>query len=1046
MIAWFARNSVAANLLMFSIIMGGVLAIQTELTLEVFPDPEPDTVSISVVLRSATPEDVELGIATRIEEAVQDIEGIDKITSVSVEGSTSISIELDDSYKARDILDDIKSRVDAINTFPADAEKPVVSLDTRLHAVIDVVISGNLAEDELLAFAEQTRDDLLRIDGITQVELSGVRDYEIAIELSQDLLRQYQLTLAEISTAIANSSVDISAGNMRTAGGDVLIRSKGQAYRRSDFERIVVKTNTDGSIIRLSDVATVSDGFEEEALSTVFNGKSAAFINVSRVGDQSALDVANKVKNYLDEQQASLPEGVYLGYWDDDSTILKSRLGTMRDSALEGAILVILLLALFLRPAIGFWVFIGIPVSFLGGVIIMSMMDISLNVMSAYGFIIALGLVVDDAIVTGENVYTHMRGSESSLQAAISGTQEVATPVTFGVLTTIAAFLPIAFIEGRMGQIFAAIPAVVIPVLLFSLVESKFVLPAHLAHLRVKNNSDELSAWSRWQSRFASRFEQSIVHFYKPALKVATAHRYTTLAAFVGAFALIIALISSGWMRFVFFPNIEGERGTASLTMPVGTPFEITDAYINRISAAARELQEKYRDPESGNSPIVNILTLTGSSGSGRGASSNVGTVSFEMTPSEERIGSISTSALVNEWRDSVGNIPGTESLTYNSSLFRAGDPINVQLSGKSLATLEEVGNRVTEQLSTYDGVFDIADSLSDGKEELHVELTPQGYVLGLSRSDVVGQIGNAYKGSQAQRIQRGRDDIRVLVRLPRSERNNIESLNNMLITTPAGGEVPLSHVATLIPGKGPSRIMRIDGYRVLSITADVLKEQVNMTALNSDLTAYLDQLLQQFPGITYTLEGEAREQRESFGSMQSGVIAVLFVIYCLLALPLRSYTLPLVVMSVIPFGLIGAVLGHWLLDSDLTLQSVLGMMALIGVLVNDSLVLVDYCNQRLRAGDTLENAIIDSGVSRFRPVFLTSATTFFGLLPLLMERSIDAQFLIPMAISLGFGIIFATVITLILVPTNLLIARDLGRLLKGRSHTDPVAGDVHKI
>lgn len=1028
MIRWFAGNPVAANLLMFCIIVGGLLSIATELTLEVFPDSDPDTISISVPLRSATPEDVELGVATRIEEAVMDIEGIDQITSVSVEGSTSVLLELDDGYEPREVLDDVKGRVDAISTFPAEAEQPVISLAVRKRAVIDVVVAGKLAEDELLDFAEKVREDLLRIDDITQVELSSVRNYEIAIEPAQDRLRQYGLTLRDLSAAIAASSQDISAGNLRTAGGDVLLRSKGQAYRRSEFERIVVKTNPDGSIIRLKDVATVLDGFEEESLQTEFNGLPAVFVKVYRIGDQSALSVANKVKSYLVERQPTLPEGVRLEYWDDDSTILKSRLGTMLNGGLEGAVLVILLLTLFLRPAIGFWVFVGIPVAFLGGIIVMGLMGTSLNIASSYGFVIVLGLVVDDAIVTGENVYTHLRGSESGLEAAVRGTEEVAVPVTFGVLTTIAAFLPIAFLEGHMAAIFGVVPAVVIPVLLFSLIESKFVLPAHLAAIRLRGADASQGRWSQWQNKFASGFERAIMRYYQPLLRTAVTHRYTTLAAFVGVLFLILAMIASGWTRFVFFPNVEGETGRAELTMPVGTPFAATDNIIRRIGAQAQALQEKYRD-EDGNSPIINILTETGSAG-GRGASPHLGRVSFELTPAEQRSPDMSTSRLVKEWRERVGAVAGAESLTFRYSRIRAGDPINIQLTGNSLETLNRVGEEVKAQLTNYAGVFDIADSLSDGKEELHIELTEQGHVLGLTRNDLVNQVGTAYKGAEAQRIQRGRDDIRVLVRFPRGERSTLETLNSMQIETPQGGMVPLSHVAKLTPDKGPSRITRVDGYRVLSVTADVEKDQVNMTALQDNLNTYMQGLLQQYPSIDYTMEGEAREQRETFGSMQTAIVLVVFAIYCLLALPLRSYVQPLVVMSVIPFGLIGAVIGHWLLGQSLTLQSLLGMMALVGVLVNDSLVLVDYCNQKLRQGQDLATAVLNAGVARFRPVFLTSMTTFLGLLPMLLERSTTAQFIIPMGISLAFGILFATLITLILVPTNLLIAQDIKRLL----------------
>ena len=1013
---------------MVTIILGGLLAMKTELTLEVFPDAEPDTIRVSVPLRGATPEDVELGIATRIEEAVKDLEGVDKIISTSREGATSVLIEVDEDSDPREILDDVKSRVDAINTFPADAEKAVISLATRSFGVIDVVISGSHSEEEIINFAETVRDDLLRTGKITQADLSSVRNYEIAVEASQDRLREFDLTLSDLSTAIRRSSVDISAGNLRAAGGDVLIRSKGQAYRRDDFESIVVKTNPDGSIIRLRDVARVDDGFEEDALSSRFNGRNAAFVQISRVGDQSALEIGELVRNYIAERQANLPEGMSLSYWDDDSKYLKDRLGILLNSAVMGTILVILLLTLFLRPSVAIWVFIGIPVSFLGAIMVMGLMGIPLNVMSAFGFIVVLGIVVDDAIVTGESVYTHLRKSESGVEAAVNGTREVAIPVTFGVLTTMVAFSPLLFIEGRLGDVFAPIPAVVVPVLLFSLIESKFVLPAHLQHVKLKGGSNRFAAFSDWQQRFADGFEAGILRYYHPMLKRCTTYRYTTLAIFVGAFVLIIALVVSGWARFVFFPKIEGETATATLQMPVGTPFKVTDAYIQRIAGAASQLQEKYRDPETGESIILNVLSVTGA-GFGRGSSgSHLGRVQFEMTPAEGRSSDQTPGSPVIEWRKLVGVLPGAEALTFRAFRFRAGDPVNIQLSGNSFERLSEVAEQVKDKLGTYSAVYEIADSLSDGKEELRIELKPAGHVLGLTRADLVNQVGNAFKGLQAQRIQRGRDDIRVLVRFPQGERRTIDTLNEMLISAPAGVQVPLSHVATLTPGRGPSEIKRIDGYRVLNVTAEIDKEKTNAVVLNAELVDYLDQLLLLYPDIRYTMEGEAEAQRDSFGSLQSGVIAVFFVIYCLLALPLRSYTQPLIIMSVIPFGIIGAVIGHWIMGRDLSILSIHGMLALVGVLVNDSLVLVDYINQRRRSGHALKEAVLLSGVARFRPVFLTSVTTFFGLAPLMLEKSVSAQFLIPMAISLGFGILFATFVTLLLVPTNILIADDIKR------------------
>jgi multidrug efflux pump subunit AcrB len=1031
MISWFARNSVAANLLMAAIIIGGVVSINNGVRLEVFPDFGTDTISVRVPLRGATPEDVELGVAIRIEEAVQDLEGIDRIVSRSIEGSTSVSIEIDSDYDPREMLDDVKGRVDAINTFPADTEKPIISLAVRTFDVIDVVVAGDYSEAEIRIFAEQIRDELLRREAITQAELDSVRRYEIAIEASQDRLREFNVTLADISNAIRGSSVDLSAGNVRTEGGDVLIRSKGQAYRRGDFESIVVKTNPDGSIVRVSDIAVVQDGFEEDSLQARFNGNFAAFIGVKRTGNQSDLEVAAAVKEYIAERNETLPAGLELSTWNDASVRLADRLGILSQSLMQGGILVIILLTLFLRPAISLWVFLGIPISFLGAFILMNIFDISLNQMSAFGFIIVLGIVVDDAIVTGENVYRHMQTGDNSLSAAIHGTKEVAIPVTFGILTTIAAFMPLIFIEGMLGSFFAPVPMVVIPVLLFSLVESKLILPAHLAHVKLKKFKSNEKGFSAWQQRFADGFEKKILKYYQPALDFTLKNRYSTLAGFTGVLIIMIMLVSSGWTRFVFFPSLDGETATATLVMPVGTPFEVTARHTEKIVAAANELQEKYKDAAEGGL-IPSIFSSVGTSR--RSNASNLATVRFETAPLQERNIEIATGQIVNEWRQLVGLIPGAETLNYRASYFRPGEPIDVQFSGNSLESLSQIGEEVKEQLATYPGVFEIADSLSDGKEELRIELSPQGYLVGLTRSDIVRQVSQAFKGLEAQRIQRGRDDIRVLVRYPIDERDTLASLNEMLITAPNGRLIPLSNVATLSPGKGPSQITRIDRFRVLNVTADLDKDRTNMVVLQADLTDFINSILPRYPGITYKMEGEQRQQRESFGSLTSGLIILVFVIYALLALPLKSYVQPLIVMSVIPFGIIGAIIGHWIMGYPVSFLSSLGLMALMGVVINDSLVLTDYVNQQHRHGEQLIDAVKRAGVARFRPVMLTSLTTFFGLVPLLMERSSAANFLIPMAISLGFGILFATLITLILIPTNIMIVADIRRYFRAKS------------
>ncbi|MGK0305704.1 MAG: multidrug efflux pump subunit AcrB [Gammaproteobacteria bacterium] len=1023
MIAWFARNHVAANLLMITILFAGIYSLTSRIPLEVFPSFESDTINVSVTLRGATPKDTELGVAILVEEAVQDLEGIEQIISVSSEGSARISIDVDSDYDPREMLADIKSRVDAINNFPADAENPVISLAQRTREVIAVTISGVYGEKEINEFAEHVRDDLLRIPGITQVALSGVRDYEIALEIPQDRLRQYGLTLAQVSIAVANSSSDISAGNIKTEGGDVLIRSKGQAYRKDEFANIPIKTNSDGSILRLKDIADIQDGFEESPIRTRFNGKQAAFIDVYRIGQQSAVEVADKVKEYLKDKQPLMPQGYELSYWDDDSQIVKNRIATLSGSALQGGILVLLLLTLFLRPAIAFWVFIGIPVSFMGAFLAMPFFGVTLNIMSLFGFILVLGIVVDDAIVTGENIYTHLRTAESGEEAAIKGTLEVATPVTFGILTTVAAFLPFAFIEGNRGALFAQIPVVVIPVLIFSLIESKFVLPSHLKRIKLRNEKPAKgNRLAQWQQGFADGFERAILRYYQPLLAFSLRHKLATLATFVGTFSIILALLMSGWTKFVFFPRVPSETVRASLTMTTGTTFEVTNQYIIKMSDKAEELREKYIDADTGQSVILNVLESTG----GRGGSSNVGSVRFEIIPPEQRESSITSADLVSEWRELIGPIPGAESITYRAEIGRSSDPIDVQLSGNSQATLQEIADQIKTRLATYPTVFEIADSLSDGKEELQIELTQQGKALGLTRVNVSNQVRNAFFGSQVQRIQRGRDDVRVMVRLPISERRSLSDLQNILIQTPSDGSVPLSHVATLIPGKSPSQITRIDRFRTVSVTADVEKLNTNMTVLQAELTEFVQQLVNQYPGVTWKMEGEAREQRESFSSLAVGLLMVFFAIYLLLAIPFKSYIQPIIVMSVIPFSMIGAVMGHWLMGMELTIMSILGMLALVGVVVNDSLVLVDFINKKRLVGGTLMDAVMIAGASRFRPIMLTSLTTFFGLMPLLFEKSTQAQFLIPMAVSLGFGILFATFITLILVPINYMLVEKL--------------------
>ncbi|MEH6444441.1 MAG: efflux RND transporter permease subunit [Oceanospirillaceae bacterium] len=1042
MIEWFTKNHVAANLLMLAIIILGIFSLKARIPFEVFPSFESNTITTSVSLSGATAQDIEQSVTLLIEEAVADLEGIETITSYSTEGRTVVYMKVDAAYDKRNILADVKSRIDAINDFPENAKQPITQLSQRKREVISVSVFGDFSEQQIRRWGEKIRDDLLHISGITQVELDRVRDYQLSIDVSQQQLRRHQLSLADISTSVANSSIDSSAGNLRTVAGDILISTKGQAFDSQAYGNIVVKTAENGAKVHLSDIAVISNSFEETPLRTRFNGQNAALIEVYRVGAQNALTIAQDVKDYIAAQQPLMPAGMSLSYWSDRSKILKSRLKTLTDNALQGGLLVIIMLSLFLRPSIAFFVFLGIPISFMGAFIIMPFLGITLNIISLFGFILVLGIVVDDAIVTGENIYRHMQTADSGIQAAIFGTKEVAVAVTFGVLTTVAAFLPFAFIEGARGAIFAQIPAVVVPVLLFSLIESKFILPAHLKYLRLRQADYTPNIFSRWQQRFADGFEGLIIAQYLPVLKKALHYRYSVFIGFVCLLLVIITFISSGWMRFTFFPRVPSETARVTLNMPTGTNFDVTDKHVQHIVNAALQLQKKYTNETTGESIILNILSTTGSGG----GASHQGRVRFETIAPEDRASithsPVEMKQLVKEWRQLIGPIIGAQSMTFRAEIGRGGDPVDVQLSGDSITQLRLAAAEIRKQLKQYPGVFDISDNLSDGKEELQISLKPLGDVLGISRATVINQIRHSMLGIEVQRFQRGREDVPVVVRLPLSERDSIADLNSLEISFANNRKIPLSQIVDISIIAGPSAMYRTDRLRTANVIADINKEEVNATVLNKDISAFLTQLKTQFPSLNFSLRGEAEEQSDSFGSLQWGLIFVFFAIYALLAIPFKSFFQPLIVMSVIPFGAIGAIFGHWLMGMDLTIMSLLGLLALIGVVVNDSLVLVSFINQQVSDGNSIQNAVFKAGVARFRPVILTSITTFAGLLPLLFEQATQAQFLIPMAVSLSFGIVFSTVITLLLIPVNYLIIEDISNAFSKRSQKPELVTD----
>ena len=1027
LISWFARNSVAANLLMVFIIAWGLSALFTRIPLEVFPSFELDRVNIRVPFRGASPSEVEEGVTIKVEEAIQDIEGIKQITSTSSESVSNISVEVANGYSARNIQNLIEQRVNSITNFSDEVDTPTITVPQPNREVISVVVAAPMPEKELRIIASRVRDELEALPNVSAVSVTGARDYELSIEVSQTALDRYDLTLASVAQAISASSIDLAAGAITTGSGEVLLRTRGQAYTASDYQSIVVLAEADGTNVTLGDVASINDGFEEQQLEQHFNGQSSIQIDVFRTGLQSAITVADEVKTYLLEAQNSLPYGVTLGYWRDWSRTVKARLDTLTNSALQGGILVVILLTLFLRFWVAAWVFVGVPVSILGGIALMPVLGVSLNLLSLFAFILVLGIVVDDAIVTGENIYTHMRRKKDGVQAAIDGAQEVAVPVTFGVLTTVAAFTPLLLIDGARGQIFAQIPLVVIPVLLFSIIESKFVLPSHMSHLNF-HNEKQPNILARLQHKIADGFEWFVEFKYQPVLAWALRNRYLVLSGFVGMAIVIFSLVSSGHVRFVFFPRVQVETARATLEMPAGTPFEITQAHVDHMTRAVETLQARHVDPETNESVIESILSTSGSSGGRKG--SHLGRIMFEIVPPEQRSLSISSAELVNEWRREIGDIPGAKSVSYRAEIGGGGSPVDVEITGSDINQMTQVSAAIKQKLRQYPAISDIEDTFEGGKEEIQLSPKPQARQLGITLSDIAQQVRIAYLGTEVQSIQRNRDEVKVLVRYPKAERESLSQLEHLTIRTPAGQSIPLSSVADFSVGRGYAQIRRVDRQRTLNVRADVDKQSANIEGIKSDLATLSVELEQQYPDIAISLEGEAREQRESFASLKVGLIFVLLVIYTLLAIPFRSYVQPLMVMIVIPFGVVGGVLGHLIMGMSLSIMSYMGMLALCGVVVNDSLVLVDWVNRQRKSGVALFDAVRQAGVARFRAVILTSLTTFFGLLPLIFETSTQAQFLIPMAVSLGYGILFATAVTLVLIPVNYLVLEDIRTLV----------------
>ena len=1038
LIRWFVNNGVAANLLMAFIIIAGALTIPL-LKMEVFPEIEIDIINVTAVYPGASPSDVEEAVCIRIEERLQGLDGIKKISSTASENIGSVNVEVLPGQDVSEMLDRVKAQVDAIDTFPEDVERPIVRQFVGSNPVLTIAVDGDVGETALNYVTEEIKDEIDGLPEVTYTSIVAKKEREIAIEISENTLRKYNLTFVQVSQAIRNWSINMPSGSIENKGGEILIRSKSQGYTADDFAAIPIITNPAGAIVNLGVLSTITDGFSETyELDILFNSQTSNLITVFRVGDQNAIDISSAVKNYIIVKQKILPPGVNITAWDDEARLLRGRIDTMTKNAQYGLMLVVFVLALFLKPRLAFWVSLGIPISFLGGFWLMPLMDLSINMLSLFTFILVLGIVVDDAIVVGENVTLFRERGMSPKEAAVKGTAQVATPVFFAVLTTMATFSPMLAVEGEIGSIWRIFPLITISVLFWSLFESLTILPSHLAHSSnekpkqswLRSVSDQ---WDQFQSRLVGGLFFVVEKIYKPLLRKAVEMPLSFLCIAGGIFILTVGVILGGIIKFSFFPPIEADLAIGTIEYPSGTPIQVTREGYLELEKAARELEQQLQDEFPDRPTIKNRLSTIGwqpmrtktSRGPGNldalYAGPNMAEVALELTPGEERI--ISTEEVVRRWRKLMPTVPGVKDVSFFSSLFSAGDAVNVQLSSKYMDDLLAAKDELKTKLVQFPGVFDVKDNYNVGKEEISITLLPGAANYGITMMMVASQVRQAFYGLEVQSVQRGRDEVKIMLRYPEKERSSISNLENMMIRTPGGSTIPVRQIARLDIGEGLASIQRKDRKRSINVTADV---DLTLTTGNEVVAAVtasiLPQILQKYNSISYSLEGEQQEQGQNLKSIGKNFLIAMLVVYILLAIPFKSYFQPLIVMSSIPFGLTGAVIGHLILGMNFSVLSLMGIVALTGVVVNDSLVMVDFINRYRRDGHSIEEAVMEAGPRRFRPIFLTSLTTFAGLVPLLLEKSTQAQFMIPMAVSLAFGVVFATTITLLLVPVSYLI------------------------
>jgi len=1051
-ITWFIKNPVAANLMMIIFLVGGFISYNS-LNQEEFPDMDFGMIQVSVAYLGATPAESESAVCLRIEEALEGTENIDEFTTTAREGGCDSTLTVASGADLNRVLNDIKGKVDAISTFPTETEKPIVRAFSSSGNVMTMALSSDADDQSLKVVAETIRNDLLDLSEISSVNIEYIRPFEISIEVSEFTLRQYGLTLGEISRAIDQASLDLPGGTIRTDSGEILLRTKGQVYSGDEYENIVVKSYPDGTQLRLGEIAAVRDGFEEGYLDARHNGVNAAIIDVLRIGDEDIVTSAQQVRAFMASTEFDLPNGMKLDVITDSSISTQTRIATVAGNAYTGLLLVLVILALFLRFKVAIWVAAGIPIAIFGALIIFPSAGLTISSLTVMGFILVLGIVVDDAIVVGERIHAFERKGYDKESAAIEGTLEVSVPVIFGVLTTVAAFLPLLLQSGQFGAFSNVIGGVVVFCLIASLIESQLILPGHIAHRKTEGYFLEgtliVNAWQTFQQKIAGGMEYFADHGYRRSLRIVLKYRYAAWAAATGVVIIVIALLLSGRVIFQFMPSVEGDTVWGTVKMPVGVPGYITEEAIDSIEAAAIELaaeleleltvlKERGTAPAATERAVDSILTIVGGTaprggpgGGGRNSgSSEVAEVVLYLAPFYDR-GEMSSAEIRDRWREKVGTIPDALELSFVSDAFSAGEAINYRLEGRDDDNLKIASTQLREELMRYPGVFDISDSFRAGKQEVQIQILERGKTLGLTLNDIATQVRQAFYGAESQRIQRGSDDIRVMVRYPEPERQSLGNLENLLIRTPSGAEVPFLSIATFSLGSSYSSINRRDGRRVITVRGDVDRTIVKPEEIQREIIGKYRTQWARDLDVELVLGGEAERGMESLEELYTTFPIAMMVIFALLAIPLKSYAQPLIIMSVIPFGAIGAIFGHFIMGADLVFFSILGIIALSGVVVNASLVLVISINRLRDEGVGMVDAVSEAGMMRFRPIVLTSITTFVGLVPLMATANPATFFIIPMAISLSFGVLFATVITLFLVPSLYVILHDFA------GHTD---------